>query len=131
MGDLSHMNSVLIVEDDFLIAMDLEVTLGNLGCSGMEKFGSCAGALEHIANTTFDLVTVDVKLQDGDCHDLVKALEDGGIPFVYVSGVDRRDAPPHAAPWVTKPVAQDYLLAAVLEATSEAGQPQKRQHRQV
>ena len=115
MSDLSHLKAVLIVEDDFFIAIDLERTLLGKGCERTEMVGTCRKALELVETTEFDLVTVDVKLADADCDKLVVVLRDRSIPFIYVSGY----APAgHAylpeAPWLSKPINESELGAALL-----------------
>lgn len=129
MGDLSHLNSVLIVEDDFLIGTDLELVLKHRGAAEPEVVGSCGLALERVASENFDLVTVDVRLSDGNCHGLVEELGNRGIPFVYVTGCEPAELP-QPAPLVTKPFDDDELVDAVLSVTTETGQQPRAGHQE-
>ncbi|HEV7436297.1 MAG TPA: response regulator [Pseudorhizobium sp.] len=113
MQDLSCLGTVLVVEDDFLIAMDLERMLAANGCNCVELAGSCQEAIERTSQAEYDLVTVDVKLSDGDCVELVRLLDDQGTPYIFVTGYDRGAYPAGPVPWVSKPVADDDLLAAI------------------
>ena len=115
MPNLDHVNAVLIVEDDFFIATDLERALLGRGCKRTQMVGTCSKALELVGTAEFDLVTVDVKLADTDCGRLVEVLRDRAIPFVYVSGYEaagRPDLP--KAPWLSKPIDYAELGSALL-----------------
>jgi ActR/RegA family two-component response regulator len=48
MPDLSHANAVLIVEDDFFIATDLERALLGHECGQTKMVGKCSEALELV-----------------------------------------------------------------------------------
>ncbi len=117
MRDLSHIAVALVVEDDYLISTDLKDILGRLGCKGVETVGDCASARARIARGGIDFVTVDIRLGQEDCTELVHALVAREIPFVYATGYDRnqlRGRP--QAPLVSKPVHEEELLTAVLQA---------------
>jgi two-component SAPR family response regulator len=115
MPDLSHLNAVLIVEDDFYIAIDLKRVLLDQGCRRTEMVGKCSEALKLVETTEFDLVTVDVKLADTDCDRLVEVLRDRAIPFVYVSGYEQTGRPDlPKAPWLSKPIDDIKLGSALL-----------------
>lgn len=115
MSELSHIKAVLIVEDDYMIAIDLERALLGLGCGQAEMVSKCGEALKLVERTDFDLVTVDVKLADTDCDRLVGMLHDRAIPFVYVSGYEPNS---HSylpeAPWLSKPLDETELVSALL-----------------
>jgi CheY-like chemotaxis protein len=114
MTDLPYLEAVLAVEDDFLIALDLQRALRDLGCKRVEITGSCSEALDLAGTGAFDLVVVDVKLSDADCSELVKVLRNRSIPFVYVSGYQQSDYPDlPSAPWLTKPLNEPELAAAI------------------
>ncbi|HEV7292245.1 MAG TPA: response regulator [Devosia sp.] len=120
MADLSHIRRVLIVEDDFLIATDLEGILEELGCREVDMTGSCATAVDLVRSDLFELALVDVKLSDTDCHQLVELLRLRSIPFLYLSGYQQSDYPglPNA-PWLTKPAENFDILAAITSVLPE------------
>ena len=110
MHDLPHARAALIVEDDYLIAIDIGRILCSQGYRRIQMVGSCREALAHIDAEHFNLVTVDVKLSDGPCDRLVRSLEERKVPFVIVTGYSP-DAFPELtkAPWLVKPIDDDAL----------------------
>ncbi|MDB5612859.1 MAG: response regulator receiver protein, partial [Devosia sp.] len=119
-----NLKTVLVVEDDFLIAMDLKAALIRCGCQTVEMVGSVSGGVERIALGGIDFVTVDIRLRDRDCSPLTQALTSQQIPFMYVSGLagpDNPDIP--SAPWVTKPASDDELRLAAISACTAARRP--------
>jgi CheY-like chemotaxis protein len=77
----------LIVEDDPLVAMMLEDTLGALGHDVIGDASDIASALEHIARGDFDAAIVDVYLESGlPCDAVAEALAARSIPFLVATG---------------------------------------------
>lgn len=78
---------VLIVEDEVLLAMELE---SEVEASGCEVVGSAADSLEAIAlvkSARPDFAFVDIHLLDGPTGiDVGRHLASNGIPYVFVSG---------------------------------------------
>ena len=114
MSDLSNLKSVLVVEDEFLIAADIELIFTEKGCRDVEVTSTCLDAISRLDERSYDLVTVDVELRDESCERLVARLNEKNIPFLYVSGFtedDQSNLPP--APWLLKPMSDDELVAAV------------------
>ena len=112
---LEHVDKVLVLEDDYLIALDLGDLLARLGCAVTHLACSPEQALPHLDEVGF--ATIDVKLGADRCLPIVKKLEERGVPFIYVTGYsepDRPDLP--RAPWVTKPATSEDLIAAILDA---------------
>lgn len=121
MSQLSHLKSVLVAEDDFLIATDIEQVLSAYGCSEVELVSTCEDALARVAGGSYDLVTVDLALGDGSCDRLVALLVERKIPFIYITGFschEHPNLPP--APWLSKPMAEDDILEAVMSVLPRA-----------
>lgn len=79
--------SVLIVEDEPLIAMMLEDFLGALGKKIIGPADTCAEALTLIAQGGIDAAILDVNLRGGETSDAIAdALVVAGIPFLFASG---------------------------------------------
>jgi DNA-binding response OmpR family regulator len=90
---MADQRSILIVEDEPLIAMMLEDFLLSLG---HEVRGSCdtvRSALEAVAGNEFDLAILDVNLKGENVWPVAAALRDKGTPFVLASG-GHVDPPP-------------------------------------
>jgi len=84
--------AVLVVEDDVLVAKDLERTLHRLGYRVVAVVRSARAALQVVGQTGPDLVLCDIGLKGGlDGIDLASSIRDQfGTPVVFLSG--RSDA---------------------------------------
>ncbi len=77
---------VLLVEDNTLIAFDLEEILKDYGCSVIGPILSVRDALELLSAEDVDIAVVDYLLEDGEAAPLARALNDKGIPFAICTG---------------------------------------------
>ena len=113
--------SVLIVEDEPLIAMMLEDFLLSLG---HEVAGICEGvdeALARIERGGFDVAIVDVHLKGGaQVWPVADRLAEKGIPYAFATGGNLESAPhSHAgAPLLAKPFTIDALDPVLRQACS-------------
>ncbi|WP_276122090.1 response regulator [Pararhizobium qamdonense] len=112
--------SVLIVEDNLLIAMDLEAMLQQLGFTDTVLLPSCAGAKAWLKVNTPAFAVVDIHLKDGSCEEVAVQLAARNIPFIVSSGSNQVVSPPIFARGirVSKPCASADLAAAVASITS-------------
>jgi CheY-like chemotaxis protein len=78
--------TVLIVEDEFLIAELLEDMLVELGWASFEKATSVSKALEALSNIIPDLVILDLNLDGQSSLPVAETLRARNIPFVLSSG---------------------------------------------
>lgn len=84
--------NVLICEDDAILALNLEVTVEDLGHDVCGVCRSAAECLSLIASLPLDVVTVDMNLRDGRTGPrILKELAMRKIPAVIVSS-ERCDA---------------------------------------
>lgn len=114
---MDNKRTALLLEDEPLIAMDVEMTLREAGFD-VSIIGSCAEALEWLEVCRPDIVIVDIVLRDGPCHEVVRQLVTDGIPFVVHSGdlpTMHADTPFEAGAWVNKPSEATELLSVVRE----------------
>lgn len=84
---------VLVVEDEPLIAMDIGVTLEELGLEVVGYAQTMAEAKEQITALAPDLVTLDVNLGRGrEGLDIAAAMRAAGAtPILFVTGQGERD----------------------------------------
>ena len=104
--------SVLIIEDESLIAMMLEDFLDVLGHDVAGAAETVSEAIARIEQGGVDLAILDVHLRGGEaCWPAADALADRGIPFLLATGGHTDDPPArHAdAPVLAKP----FTLASV------------------
>jgi DNA-binding response OmpR family regulator len=78
-------NLALLLEDEAIIAMDLEITLQAAGFDVVTLL-SCSDANAWLRGHTPSVAIVDVQLTDGSCHDVVAKLHAAGVPFIVHSG---------------------------------------------
>ncbi len=77
---------ILVAEDDFLVAMDLEDLLGNQGWTVVGPLPTVEAALERIAETSPDAAVLDVDMAGERSMPVAAALKARGVPFVLVTG---------------------------------------------
>jgi CheY-like chemotaxis protein len=111
--------SILIVEDEPLIAMMLEDFLESLGHDVVASCETVADALGHVAAGGFDVAIIDVQLKDGErVWPVADRLAEAGTPFVLATGGHVEPPPPRhaAAPVLSKPYTIDAIEPAIERA---------------
>lgn len=77
---------VLIVEDEYLVAMDVETSLQAMGVDTIDIATTLFQAKESLSRAKPDCVLLDVSLSDGMSYELARHLREHSIPFGFVSG---------------------------------------------
>jgi CheY-like chemotaxis protein len=77
---------VLIVEDDLIIALDLQETLTGLGVKEVRTANSVAMALALIGDRAPSFVLLDLDLGDGSSLEVATRLDELGVPFAFFTG---------------------------------------------
>jgi PAS domain S-box-containing protein len=106
---------LIVIDDEPLIAMDLESILTGAGCDVIGIASTLAQAKTLVANADCDAALVDVNLSGHSVDELAATLAKRSIPFAFVSGHGREALPRgfQDAVLVRKPFGQDNLLAIV------------------
>ena len=110
--------SILIVEDEPLIAMMLEDFLDSLGHSVAGTCETVSDALARVGQGGFDLAIIDVNLNGERVWPVADLLRDMGIPYILATG-GHIEPPPEAhagAPVLSKPFTIDAIEPALAEA---------------
>ena len=119
---MSAMPTILILEDEPFIMLDLEMAAEDHSCKPLTSF-NCDAALAIIAEADaqeggIDVAVLDVSLQDGEtCLPVARELERRGVPFLLhtgdlvgddgtVMGID--------APVLAKPTSASAVVGAAL-----------------
>jgi CheY-like chemotaxis protein len=80
---------LLVVEDDYLVAMDLADELTDHGAEVVGPAGSVEEALALVAaDSAIDGAVLDINLRDEKVYPVAEALRSRGIPFVFTTGYD-------------------------------------------
>lgn len=78
---------ILIVEDEALVAMDLEAMVGLAGHEPVGLADDHDSAVEIARETDPDLALVDIQLAQGDSGlDVAASLKERGIPVIFATG---------------------------------------------
>lgn len=112
----------LVLDDEFLIALDIQQILERAGATQVVCVASAAEARDFLRRETkFDIAVLDVKLSGPELNSLgvAEMLAEEGTPFVFLTGMRVDDV--HAkrfpeAPVIEKPYDAIALLDAVLRA---------------
>lgn len=109
----------LLLEDEPLISMDVEATLGLAGFE-VASFSTCREALAFLHLSTPDVVIIDIELRDGPSTEVAELLLRREIPFVVHTGTSpstHASGPFARGTWVSKPSGPEDLVSAVRAAT--------------
>jgi DNA-binding NarL/FixJ family response regulator len=77
---------VLIVEDEHLLAMDLEDRLNFHGALIVGPHGNLEAAYRQVERDHFDVAVVDINLRDEAAYPVADELMRRGIPFCFYTG---------------------------------------------
>ncbi len=107
---LSGLN-VLIIEDEHIVALDLDDQLQKMGACLTFICASVAGAKLQLKSQRYDLAILDIKLSDGSGLSLLPILASMAIPVVITSGYPVMDIA--KIPFVQKPYTAAILAGAI------------------
>jgi DNA-binding response OmpR family regulator len=107
---------VLVLEDEALIALNLQNDLQDVGYDVAGPFTTCAAALEWLQTETPDTAILDAALKDGPCREVALEFSRRDVPFLIYSGhhEDRQLLSElHHVTWIEKPVPSAVLVQAL------------------
>ena len=116
---------VLVVEDEMLIAAELEATLEDLGCRVLGPFARVAHALAALEGLELDAAVLDVNVRGEMIFPVVEALKMRSVPMVFCTGyadLPSLPEPLHDQVRLSKPCSAS-SLASALEAKVAKGVP--------
>jgi len=109
---------VLVVEDDFLILLELEAVLLDAGAAAVRLCGTVAQALEQLEDDkeAFGAAILDIKIGRANIAPVARALDGLDVPFVFYTG--QPDSEPVRTEWpgcviLSKPAPSWMITAAV------------------
>jgi CheY-like chemotaxis protein len=114
--------SVLLVEDEAVVAMLLEDMLSDLGHRVVASATRMDEAMKFAAELTFDLAIVDLNLNGERSDQIAQLLTSRGIPFVLATGYGAAGLEQYwkGVPAVQKPFQLNELSKAITAARRSA-----------
>ena len=106
---------VLVLEDEALIALNLQDELQDAGYEIAGPFTTCAAALEWLGTATPSMAILDAALKDGPCCEIALELSHREVPFLIYSGHQEDEyllAEFQHVTWIEKPVPSTVLVRA-------------------
>jgi DNA-binding NtrC family response regulator len=116
-ADVIQGRSILVIEDDYLVAEILVQMLEEAGSTVLGPIGWRDEALAFIRRNSpaFDTAVLDVNLHGQSSYPIADALIDRGIKFIFTTGygADALDTAYRGYPRCEKPFQQQTLLAVL------------------
>jgi CheY-like chemotaxis protein len=106
---------ILVVEDEFLIALDIAAVLEQAGLAVIGPVGNVPEALARIEKEDVQGALLDAHLAGEPVGRIADALAARAIPFAFVTGYGPEQLPAahRRMPLVRKPFTDKDLLAAI------------------
>jgi CheY-like chemotaxis protein len=119
--------SVLVVEDDFIVAFDMQTLLEERGARVLGPASSLEQAREILAGERPTIAILDVNLNGEYVFPLVTELREQHVPFMFATAYadDERLFPEEArtAPRLAKPVLPNVLIGQMLRLLRSGERP--------
>lgn len=106
---------ILVVEDEFLIAHQIEETLSDAGCEVVGPAPRLERAMRIAEDEPLDGAILDINLRGDKVYPVASRLRERGIPFIFATGYTDDYLPEcfRKAPLVSKPLNPAMLLKQV------------------
>lgn len=117
---------VLLLEDEFLIALDAEQILQELGAREVETTSTLSEAEERALVGRYDVALLDVNVNGQMSFRLAESLRSRGVPVVFATGYELKERSlPDIDPalCVSKPYTSERLRQALRAALEGSTQP--------
>ena len=108
--------TILLVEDNLLIALEAEAMLTDLGARLVVSASTLRAAEEAVSAHEFGFAMLDISVGNATSFDLALRLRSAGTPFIFASGYGDQvalDSDHSASIIVQKPYERDHLRRAV------------------
>lgn len=79
---------ILVVEDEMMIALTIEETLGEMGCEVVGPVSKLSLALAAARDEAIDAAVLDVNIRGEPVFPVADILDARGIPLAFSSGYD-------------------------------------------
>jgi two-component SAPR family response regulator len=112
--------TVLIVEDNFVVADALKYLIDGYGGSVTAIVSSVEGGFDALATASVQVAVLDINLKGKSVVPLAEQLRAQGVPFLFLTGYgDALLLPEHLRgyPRLDKPVDAERLVSVMLQLT--------------
>jgi signal transduction histidine kinase/CheY-like chemotaxis protein len=108
--------SLLVVEDEPLVMLEIVATLESAGAAAVESAGTTKDALAIIGSKSLDAALLDANLRGAPVDEIAAVLTARNVPFVFVTGYGPESLPKAFAKTalLSKPFGQEQLITAVV-----------------
>ena len=108
-----HGRSILVVEEEPIVAFDVKAALEAAGATVVLK--AVRGAADAIGSQSFSAAILDLRPGSDDHRPIARALKRRGVPFLFHSTHAPEDvATVRGAPVMLKPARSDDIVKAVV-----------------
>jgi CheY-like chemotaxis protein len=111
--------TILVVEDESLVAMLLETILEDMGCATLGPISTVDEALTVVGDgRAFDGALLDVNVAGKEVFPVAAALKERGVPFVFSTGYGEGGLPPEwrGQATIQKPFTEEAVQQALITA---------------
>ena len=122
--NLQGIESALVVEDNMVLAMELERALLELGVTSVDTMPNADLASSAIETQQYDCAVLDINLGGETSFAIAELLQTNGVAIVLASGYDSKYELPRSllnVPRLTKPIGRVDLVNAINLARESTG----------
>lgn len=119
--------SVLLLEDEYLIAMDAEQTLTSFGVGKVNVVNTLEDAAKAAADDSIDVAILDININGRSSFEVAERLREKGTPIIFASGYGsrkRHGAVVEDAIYLNKPYTKEALRESLLAALQKSRRSQ-------
>jgi len=111
--------AILTVEDAFLVGLQLKRDVESLGYEVLGPAATAEAALALLDHPNLAFAILDINLGEGNSIPVATALQDRGIPFVFITGYRSVDvAGFEHTEVIRKPASAEQILSAITKSIS-------------
>jgi DNA-binding response OmpR family regulator len=118
--------AVLLLEDEYLVALDAKQILEELGVRNVEVVNTISGAEPYAEDKRINLALLDVNINGEMSFKLAAMFRQRGVPVVFATGYELTRLPLPELEWgvcLTKPYTKESMKRAILAALAPDRQP--------
>lgn len=111
---------ILVLEDEALIAMDIEMTLTRAGYENVSVHANSRSALAQIEQSTPTMALLDFNIGEGETSiPVAEKLKEAGVPFVFLTGYTDAGGTMPEVIFEAKKVSKPFNAKALVKVVSE------------